>query len=678
MAIVRPRAARSLVAGVLLALLLPCGVTAQDAPVIETIPHPLRLAADHTGVRSVASPAFDATYYHLTLDVRFDPHYLVGETVVQGRVAAGSLDTLVLDLAGNMQVNAVRTAAGEALPFSHDQDALYIDLPGVPTASNDVAVVVSYEGLPAHATEPAFQIGAHGDGNRYVWTLSEPYGARQWWPCKDHPSDKSDSVRVTVTVPTPLQAASQGLLRSEPANVGGRSTYDWFSRYPIATYLVSIAAGAYDVYEQTYERPPNLAADYGPLNMPVVHYEYTGSGFFEDPREGRGWRHVVEMLSIFEEWFGPYPFPDEKYGHAQFTWGGGMEHQTISSMGGNSLGLVAHELAHQWFGDLITMESWPHLWLNEGFASYATLLYWAAVSNRFTNDPFQQYFDLEYGRARAATGTLILQDTTSFNELFDPYRVYAKGAMVLYMLHQLVGDAVFRDVLRTYAGTEAFRYGNATTADFQAVAEAVSGIDLNAFFRQWVTEGTGYPVFQANWRYEETSSGGYEVVVDLAQTQEPPLSNVHVFETPITIEVQTPEVNRRFTVPVDQRVEQYRFDISLEPTAVEIDPDRAILREADALFVGTSPPPATPAGARIRSIYPNPASDVLNVELAVPAGAEPFIALYDVLGRRLRQVRAAPGMNLLQIDLEGLAAGVYFVHLHGAGGSELERVTVAR
>ena len=485
-----------------------------------------------------------------------------------------------------------------------------------------------------------------------------------WWPSKDHPSDKADSVRVSVTVPEPMRVGSNGLLQRETANGDGTTTYEWFSRYPISTYLVAFAAGVYDVYEQTYTRPDSLAAVMGPLRMPVVHYAYPNSNVFEGSPPQSGWRLVTDMLPVFEHWFGPYPFAAEKYGHMEFTWGGGMEHQTMSSMGGNSAGLVAHELAHQWYGDLVTLRYWPHLWLNEGFATYGELLYYESRPGDYAGTR-RAVFDLYYRRARNAPGTLLVQgaDTLSVNTLFAGERVYAKGGIVLHMLRGVVGDDAFRRTLRAYAGAHA--YGTATTADLQRVAEAEAGVDLAAFFRQWVTEGTGHPSYDVRWGYA-AEQDGFRVTVTLEQTQEAPESNVAVFEMPVTFAVETAGGEERFTVHNDARVQTYTFDVAARPLAVDFDPDRWILRNDPVVTTGHEHLPELPAEATVVSAYPNPVRDVLRAEVALPAPATVRLALYDALGRRVLLLADAPlpaGLHPFAVSVAGLPAGAYFLRL---------------
>lgn len=620
--------------------------------------------------RSLATPEFDATYYHLALDLSFQPNLLTGRTLVQGLVGEGSLSSLALDFDDGMTVDSVLSAEGLRLAFTHADDVLEITLSRSHGTHERISVEIHYHGVPS-GEPPAFTMGLRHDGTLNAWSLSEPYGARQWWPSKDHPSDKADSVRVTVTVPDPLLVASNGLPRQVVPAGEGRTTFDWASNYPIATYLVSIAAGVYEVRGQFYERPDSLEAWLGPLLLPIVHYEIPGSTLYAGTSAVNGWWRVVEVLPHLEYWFGAYPFGDEKYGHAYFPWGGGMEHQTISSMGGNGLGLVVHELAHQWFGDLITMATWPHLWLNEGFATYAELLYWEATNDAHNTDDdpsnddlHQRVFDIYYNRALTAQGTLVVQDTSTFASLFDGPRVYAKGGMVLHMLRRIVGDATFREILHTYAGTEDLRYANAQTDDFERVAESVSGLDLTRFFEQWVTNGTGHPTYRLAWRSAPADGGfGHEVEVTLDQTQGPPMSNVAVFEMPITYEIEHDTGSERFHVQNDAREQTYRFIVPSPARNVLLDPDRDLLWEADGVSVGVPPVAELPGSPRIRSLYPDPAQHQVSIELATRPSRAASVTVYDLLGRRMLSSNVEIGASRIEFDVASLPAGVYMARL---------------
>jgi aminopeptidase N len=569
--------------------------------------------------RSLASANIDITYYHLDLDIDLVASNIDGVVRVEGTVIGSPMTVLVLDLASNMVVSSAQLPDATPLAFSQAGDALDITLPGSVSPGGAVEVDVAYSGTPNSGDFGYFVFGTRSGSGRYAWSLSEPYGARQWWPCKDHPSDKADSVRVTVTVPSQYRVGSQGTLVGETVG-GGNTTYDWVSDYPISSYLVSVSVAEYVRYQAAYLRPAPLEALYGPLLLPLEDLVY------DDTNNSRpaGWAQVWDMIEVFEDWFGPYPFASEKYGHAEVTFGGGMEHQTMSSMGGSSLGLVAHELAHQWFGDKISPRTWPELWLNEGFATFGELVYWEERSSTYPGT-YESVLAGRYNSAKNAVGTLVLEDTTSVSNMFAGSRVYSKGAVVLNMLRHVVGDAVFKDILRVYAADPAVAYGVASTADFKRVAETESGLDLSVFFDQWVTSGTGYPSYQLSSLWYP-SAGGYTVWARVAQTQELPQSNVSVFEMPLVIAVLTTMGEERFVVQNDQRTQNFELAVSSEPVLVVLDPDEVILRSSTVeTAVANERPPAPIA---IRSLSPNPARALVTVAFSTPAGADVVMEVF--------------------------------------------------
>jgi aminopeptidase N len=384
------------------------------------------------------------------------------------------------------------------------------------------------------------------------------------------------------------------------------------------------------------------------------------------------WALVGDMIEVFEEWYGPYPFADEKYGHAETTFGGGMEHQTMSSMGASTVGLVSHELAHQWFGDEISPRTWPHLWLNEGFATFSELVYWEERAATYPGT-YENYLTSRYNTAKSASGTLVLEDTTSVNYMFSYSRVYAKGAVVLNMLRYVIGDSLFKATLRTYAADAQVEYGVASTNDFKRVAETVSGIDLDSFFDQWVVTGTGYPTYQLN-SFWQPSAGGYTVWASVLQTQVMPQSNVYAFEMPLVIAVQTTAGEERFLVYNDQRTQNYQLFVSSEPTTVTIDPDKAILRTDN---VATGMADNTPLPYPIRSLSPNPVSESMRLEFSV--SGEVFLEVYDVAGRRVMdEVVFTSRGGVTVLDTSNLSSGVYFLRTTTATAQATRKFAVVR
>jgi aminopeptidase N len=300
---------------------------------------------------------YDVNYYELDIEIIENEEKIRGGVEMRFTSLSDTLSKIELDLYHNMVVESV-SSGDTTLSYTRNGDKLFVHLGKIVPTNNTSELLVRYSGKPQSAGFGSFMFSSHNE-QALIWTLSEPYGARAWWPCKDHPSDKADSVQIAITAPKELLVVSNGSLISKK-NVGEISKTIWKERYPISTYLVSLAIHPYYQYTDTYKAMDSSS-------VPIEFYIY------DDLKNNSSLRKnfalTKNMMTAFAGYFGEYPFVKEKYGHAMFGWGGGMEHQTCSSMGGWSEGLIAHELAHQWFGDLITCYDFRHIWLNEGFAT---------------------------------------------------------------------------------------------------------------------------------------------------------------------------------------------------------------------------------------------------------------------------------------------------------------------
>lgn len=620
---------------------------------------------------SSASPHFDAGYYELAIDIDFDAQRIDGRARVMGIVTEGPIRILHLDLSSSLDVDGVDDGVGTQLAFTHEEELLSIDLGRDMSTGSSIDVYIDYGGKPRSTGHGSFTFDRINSGP-IAWTLSEPYGAREWWPGKDHPSDKADSVRLLITVPEELRVASNGMLENT-TTTGGRTTFEWVHRYPVASYLISIAVGPYDIYHETYERPDSLTTRYGPLSLPVVHYVYNRQG---GSSLHSNWSEVIDMLAVYEHWFGPYPFATEKYGHAEFTWRGGMEHQTMSSMGGTSIMLVAHEVVHQWYGNLVTLDSWPHLWLNEGFAAYGELLYWETMSDRYPGR-FEIELGIDMQRARTTSETLVVADTLDLGRLFDANLVYAKGSVVLHMLRKMIGDELFRDVLHAYAEHPDVRFGTAATEDFQRIAEDVTSLDLSSFFSQWITHGFGHPEYAVSWEFD--ADDDTVIHLTIMQTQALPQSNVDVFEMPLTVLVETRYGAERHVILNNQRTQQFRLELGSRAQRLVLDPDVDLLRNPNVNVVSSEKQVAY--NTELRSIYPNPVKEDLSVEYSLDTSTSPTIGIFDILGRELRRIRLPmqnAGIHQLDINVSGFAPGAYFIRINSNGTSRSESFILTR
>jgi hypothetical protein len=499
-------------------------------------------------LRSAATPnqlAYDVRWYDL--DLTFTPSLsrVSGTVRTRATVTAGPIGTLELHLAANMTVSAVQ-AGGTPVTHSRVADLLVVNLDRAYATGETVEVLVTYLGTPL----PGGFGFTMANGRQLIWSLSEPYGARTWWPCKDLPEDKADSVTSRFTVPTGLKTASNGTLVSSTDN-GTNAVTRWRESHPITTYLVSITSYPYTHTVDWFKPAPTDS-----MRLDFWNYPESAAGAAAVQAK------VKNMLAAFTSRFGPYPFFTEKYGHAQFNFGGGMEHQTCSSMGVFIEFVVAHELAHQWWGDLVTCRDFHHIWLNEGFASYGEGL-WAESQGGAAAYHADLKLNKYYG-----PGSVWVPDDQNSSRIFSSDLSYDKASWVLHMLRRVLGDGPFFASLLQYRANQA--YGTAVTEDFQAACEAVSGRDLDAFFQQWVY-GERYPVYRAQWT-SAPAAGGYDVTLTLEQRQSGPL-----FAMPVDIRVQTTAGPRDFTVPDSLASQVFVLPVDAEPLALEVDPDDWIL-----------------------------------------------------------------------------------------------------
>jgi len=504
------------------------------------------LASDPTTNQS----KYDVEYYWLDLDIVPSTQTVSGTVRMVAEVVDGPLSSVDIDLYDNMTVDSVTVTGGGALAYSHTGDILSVTLDRSYATDEVFSIDVTYGGSPS-TSAGAFEFTSYG-GEDMIWSLSEPFGARTWWPCKDYSDDKPDSADIWITVPENLIVASNGTLR-ETVDNGSTLTYKWHEQYPIATYLVSVAIHPYTVFSDYYH--------YSPTDSMEIQY-YVFPAHYDDVQATYGL--VPDMITAYAGYFGEYPFLEEKYGHAEFTWGGGMEHQTITSLGGWGEYLIAHELAHMWWGDMITCADFHHIWLNEGFAVYSEALWaesaygWAAYKQQ-----------MEYSKY-LGSGTIYVPDLSDWNRIFDPDLTYDKASWIPHMLRGMFGDSLFFDIIATYYGSQ-YQYGSCTTEQFRDICEQVTGRDLDQFFHQWVYE-EGFPYYHYSWSYEPVPSS-YEISLTIDQLQE----NV-IFHMPIQVTVTTTAGETTFVVEDTLATQQFSLVVEDEPLAVDLDKDEWILR----------------------------------------------------------------------------------------------------
>jgi aminopeptidase N len=601
-----------------------------------------------------AANNINVTYYRLDLTVTTPPHgsLLSGNVLVKATSLSDTLRQVPLDLADPMTVDSV-VMNGAQMTFSHTFGLLWITLDRTYPTGQLFDFTIHYHGYPVPTGYNSFMFASHGL-TPWVWSLSEPYGARDWWPCKDHPQDKADSVDIRVTCDAAFKVGANGQLKGVTEHGDGTHTYAWSERYPIATYLVSIALTDYVEFSDWFH--------YGPSDsMQILNYVLPE----QYPAVRANAAKTVSMLEVFSRLFGLYPFIKEKYGHSSFGSGGAMEHQTMTSTTTYDEYVIAHELGHQWFGDLITCGSWRDLWLNEGFATYSEALYAEAQGG---STAYHAYIHPIMEGAKHATGTLRVNDTTSVSNLFNASRVYDKGGSVLHMLRHLLGDTLFYASLRSYVADPHLRYATAVTEDFRIACERTTGRDLGFFFDEWV-DGEDFPWYEYSW-HTQPAGRGVETTVHVSQRAKttPP----SFFIMPLDCRFKAGSWDTTVVLQNNAPDQDFTLLLSHSPDTVKLDPGAWVLGEFTNLNDN-----ALPQSFALLQNYPNPFNPTTVIPFDLAHQEYISLKVFDLLGREVATLvegKMPAGHHAITWDRtrnpgKSLASGVYLYRLLAGGFS---------
>jgi aminopeptidase N len=596
----------------------------------------------------------DVKYYKIFLDVRVNPNYLYGEVTIAGLLHSPS-DFIFFDLNNIMIVDSV-LYNGNSISFNHYGDKITIHPTKSNFKNNNFSVIIYYRGIPVQTGFGSFVFG-NNNSTPVVWSLSEPFGASDWLPCKNTPSDKADSSDIWIKCNNLYTGISNGILTDVIINRDNTKTYKWKNSYPIANYLLSVAVTNYSLYTNYFKFSPTDS-------MPVLHYIYPEVIDTLKPTLYK----TVKMLEIFSDKFGLYPFIREKYGHAQTGIGGAMEHQTATSIGVINEYIIAHELGHQWFGDKITCRNWHNIWLNEGFATYSECIY---VEEMYGKIAFNQYVDSKMFDAKKAKGTIYVQDINSIGEIFNPYRSYAKGGMVLHMLRGVVGDTTFFNILRAYSSDTTVAYKTAVTEDFKNIAERVSGVQLDYFFDQWIY-GENYPVYYISWMYIQKDSDLYNISLEINQRQN---TNPQFFTMPVDIKVNTSAGDTTFRFLNNSLGQTFNFNVKGIPKLLTLDPENKILKDKHG------DDPIIIVGYNLEQNYPNPFNPNTTIRYEVAGYVDVKISVYDVLGRLqtvLVNQKQKQGKYSISFSGKNFASGVYFYKITAGDFTDVKKMVLVR
>ncbi len=579
---------------------------------------------------------YDLKYYRFEWDIDPAVYGISGTVTPYFQVLSEGFNEINFDFSSILTIDSIMYK-GQKLSYTQPSEYLLkVKFPVILAMESLDSISITYHGKPPSGGLGTFIQSSHA-GKPILWTLTAPYGAQDWWPCKNGLDDKIDSIDIIITTPDIYRAASIGSLVRELELPNQKKLYHWKHRHSIAPYLIGIAVTNYVAYTDDVQFSDGTI-------MPMVNYVYPES----EALARIGTANNVRVLKFYDSLFVQYPFKNEKYGHAQFGFGGGMEYQTMSFVGNFSTSLLAHELAHQWFGDYVTCGSWEDVWLNEGFATYVEGL---SLERFYSKAAWANW---KSGKINSITsssaGSVFVNDLTSVDRIFNSRLTYYKGSYLLHMLRWKMGDEPFFTALRNYLNGKSFDF--ARTDELQSYLEEVSGENLDEFFNDWF-RGQGFPNYQVTWDQNTN-----EVLINLEQTSSHPSVSFYEMPVPIRLRGQGKEMKLRLDHTYSGQTFSVKADFIVENVA--FDPDLWLVAKSTVKKETIS---STDHQNILFSIYPNPVSDFLFIKF--DSNQKYSWSILDGSGK---QVESGIGVRSEEkIAVSNLTNGVYRLNISQDG-----------
>lgn len=601
---------------------------------------------------------YDMHFVHLNLEVESTSTAVAGSALMEAKVISPTLDTIYMELNQSLSLDSMRFNGALVSPtFTDSEIFLVVD---EMIEGDDISVLTYYHG---EASSGGFFSGITSDynntyGKNVTWTLSEPFSARDWWPVRQNLNDKIDSVYQYYTCENTEMVGSNGLLTEVVDNGNFTKTYKWETYYPVSYYLMSFSVSEYQDYS-IYAKPAQLEGD----SILIQNFIYDHPNCL--PNNKSNIDKSTGLMELFSELYGLYPFHEEKYGNCLAEIGGGMEHQTMSTMGSFDFGLNAHEMGHQWYGDNVTCATWSDIWINEGFASYSEYLaaqylqsqnsansWMNSAHNYIKNDP---------------DGSVYVPENEVYygNEwrIFDGRLTYKKGAAILHSLRYLINDdELFFAAMQNYS--EEYTDQIATGMDYKNSMSAYTGINLDSYFEQWYF-GQGYPIYSVEYSYNDIG-----LFLSISQTTSSPFATAF-FDLPLELKLNFGAgQDSIIRVPITSSLEQVQTEITQPIILVGVDPNNWIINEVGTITVGTS---------ELQNelglvVGPNPVRNDLQIIFDKASIETKEVSLLDLSGRVLRMEKTIENLN---IDVSDLSSGTYIVRVND-GKSMISRKVLKR
>lgn len=578
---------------------------------------------------------YDLRYARVELSLDPNQQYVSGTVTSHFKMLSNS-GNIYFDLASNLSVSNVKYH-GQNLTFQQlTTDEIKIDFPEAIPAQVTDSLSITYSGVPSTA-ESAFVATLTPAGDPILATLSEPFGAKQWWPTKQSMNDKIEKMDIKINTPTQYTVGSNGKLISETIANNRKTTY-WQTNYPIPAYLFALGISNYTKLNST------ITTSNG--SFPFLNYVYPSSAN-ANTQAYLNWTST--NMQTFEDHFGLYPYRNEKYGHMQFNWGGGMEHATMTSMGYYSQDLIAHELAHQWFGDKLTCGAWNDIWLNEGFATMGEYVVYEKLL--MSTSQFQTYLQSEMDNITSSPGgsVYVPDNQLTSNRIFDGRLTYTKGGYVLRMIKWILGDTQFYAMLKAYQNNPAFAYNYVKTNDFRDFLSSYTGRNFTEFFNDWIY-GEGYPTYQIRWTQNPTSK---KMTFRVGQTRSS--STVSFFEMPLPIKVSGAGGQTAYLVLDNTFNNQYfTNDVNFDVTSVTFNYDKQIVTKGSTVTKDNTLA-VDDAKQKAINVYPNPAKSIIKI-----SGLEKStdFEIYAIDGKLVRKGKTQADS---EINISTIQKGTYIL-----------------
>lgn len=614
-----------------------------------------------TALEESEANKYDVHYYQLDLSMTNQSTDVSGTTAIHAKTIA-NLDSVVLELFPTLIITDIRLN-GISTPYNRTNSVLKVPINAA--ANFSFIIEVDYAGTPPNPGSNPF--GGSGVTTSYVstmtdritWTVSCPFLAHEWFPCKQILRDKADSCAVNITAPLNCKVGSNGVLENVVDLGNGTTRYEWKERHPILYYLISVSIAPYTEYN-LYAHPSQMPGD----SILIQNYIY-GNGTTL-PSITTQCNLLPSFLELFSDIYGLYPFSDEKYGQCVAPLGGGMEHQTMTTIGIFEKKITAHELSHSWWGDHIGIASFSDVWASEGFATYSEYI---LLENMYPTESATLLNGWHNTVKGAPGGSVWHTDTLNISRIYNSRLTYKKGASIIHTLRHVVNnDNLFFQTLRDIQVE--FHDSVAVGLDFKNSFEVSTGIDLTNFFQEWYF-GEGYPTYSARW-----NTTGNDFIFEITHITSMP-AITPIFTNPLEISFSRSGLSDTIIrFDINSNLDQfYISDIGIVTSVNLIDPNNWIINKTgpivnDPTFIAYASIKEQ-EDTELMGIYPNPSEDIITIKMGESGSYT--LQLFDQRGR---VIFSQEFNDSYQLNIGNFASGSYILEVSSAqlGAQGIRRI----